>query len=80
MWLIKKDLILCEAKRTVTVIYCCDEDLALYRKTESFSLNVYGDMVIPRDFKRGKTIVAVCEGEVDVINCVGDKLIKEYWH
>ena len=69
-----------DATRKVTVIYCCDDDLALYRKTQSFNLNAYGDMVIPHDFKRGKTIVAVCEGEVDVINSVGDKLVQEYWH
>ena len=67
-----------EAKRKVTVIYCCDDDLAMYRKTQSFNLNAYGDMFIPQDFKRGKTIVAVCEGEVDIINSVGDKLIGEY--
>ena len=67
-----------EAKRKVTVIYCCYDDLAMYRKTQSFNLNAYGDMIIPQDFKRGKTIVAVCEGEVDIINSVGDKLIGEY--
>jgi len=69
-----------EAKRKVTVIYCCDNDLALYRKTQSFKLNDYGDMIIPQNFKRGKTIVAVCEGEIDVINSIGDKLVTEYWH
>jgi uncharacterized protein (TIGR02922 family) len=69
---------MCETKRTVTVIYCCDKDLSMYRKTQSFKLNAYGDMIIPQDFKRGKTIVAVCEGEIDVINSVDDKLVKEY--
>ncbi|KGJ90444.1 TIGR02922 family protein [Colwellia psychrerythraea] len=69
-----------EAKRKVTVIYCCDDALELYRKTQSFKLNAYGDMIIPQDFKRGKTIVAVCEGEVDVINIIGDRLVKEYWN
>ncbi|WP_232771518.1 TIGR02922 family protein [Colwellia sp. 12G3] len=43
-----------EAKRKVTVIYCCDDDLAMYRKTQSFNLNAYGDMIIPQEFKRGK--------------------------
>ena len=67
-----------EATRKVTVNYCCDDDLAMYRQTQSFNLNAYGDMIIPQDFKRGKTIEAVCEGEVDIINSVGDKLIGEY--
>lgn len=69
-----------EATRKVTVIYCCDNELAMYRKTRSFNLNAYGDMIIPQEFKRGKTIVAVCEGEIDIINSVGDKLVDEYWH
>jgi len=67
-----------EAQRKVTVIYCCDDDLSLYRKTRSFNLNAYGDMIIPQDFKRGKTIVAVCDGEINVINSIGDKLVEEF--
>ena len=67
-----------EAQRKVTVIYCCDDDLSLYRKTRSFYLNAYGDMIIPQDFKRGKTIVAVCDGEINVINSIGDKLVEEF--
>ncbi|MFQ3264176.1 MAG: hypothetical protein ACI9U5_000038 [Colwellia sp.] len=69
-----------EVKRTVTVIYCCDDDLAMYRKTENFNLNAYGDMVIPHDFERGKIIVAVCDGDIDITNSVGDKLLEEYWY
>ncbi len=67
-----------EAKRKVTVIYCCDDDLAIYRKTQNFHLNAYGDMIIPQEFKRGKTIVAVCDGEIDIINSIGDKLVQHY--
>jgi uncharacterized protein (TIGR02922 family) len=69
-----------EAKRKVTIIYCCDNDLAMYRKTKVFNLNAYGDMIIPQDFKRGKTIVAVCDGEIDIINSVGNRVVEEYWH
>jgi len=68
------------AKRKVTIIYCCDNDLAMYRKTQIFNVNAYGDMIIPQDFKRGKTIVAVCDGEINIINSVGDRLVEEYWH
>jgi hypothetical protein len=35
-------------------------------------------MIIPNHFKVGKTIVAMCDGEVDIINTVGDKLINPY--
>ena len=71
---------MCEAKRTVTVIYCSDGELELFRKTQSFNLNAYGDMIIPQDFKKGKTIVAVCDGEIEIINSIGDRLVAEYWH
>ncbi len=69
---------MCEAQRKVTVIYCCDGELELYRKTRNFNLNTYGDMIIPQEFKRGKTIVALCEGEVDIINSIGDKLTPHF--
>ncbi|GAA0813866.1 hypothetical protein GCM10009111_09850 [Colwellia asteriadis] len=68
-----------EAKRTVTVIYCSDGELELFRETQRFALNFYGDMIIPERYKRGKTIVAVCEGEVEILNSIGDRLIAEYW-
>ncbi|OUR84434.1 TIGR02922 family protein [Colwellia psychrerythraea] len=69
---------MCEDKRKVTVIYCCDDDIAIYRKTQNFNLNIYGDMIIPQDFKRGKTIVAVCDGDINVTNSLGDKLVDGY--
>lgn len=69
---------MCEAQRKVTVIYCSDGELTLYRKTKCFAVNAYGDMIIPQDFKQGKTIVALCEGDVEVINSLGDRLISDY--
>lgn len=65
-------------QRKVTVIYSCDDDLSLYRKTQTFKLDYQGEMVIPQDFKVGKTIVALCAGDVDVINSVGDRLVAGY--
>lgn len=69
---------MCEAKRKVTVIYCCDGDLDLYRATYQFAVNNYGTMIIPPEFKRGKTIVALCDGEVEILNRIGDKLICDF--
>jgi uncharacterized protein (TIGR02922 family) len=69
---------MCEAKRTVTIIYCCEGELELFRDTRHFSLNVYGDMIIPDKYKRGKTIVAICEGEIKILNSVGDRLISQH--
>ncbi len=67
-----------EAIRKVTVIYCCDDDLSLYKKTENFNLNSCGKMIIPHHFKSGKTIVALCEGDIDIINSEGNKLVNQF--
>jgi uncharacterized protein (TIGR02922 family) len=76
--MIKKDVNMSETNRKVTVIYCSDYDLSLYRKTKIFKLDAYGELIIPSQFKIGKTIVAMCDGEVDIINTIGDKLISPY--
>ncbi len=67
-----------QLQRIVTVIYCCDGELEIYRKTHSFNINSSGDMVIPESFKEGKTIVALCAGEVDIINSIGNKLTVDF--
>ncbi len=67
-----------EINRKITVIFSCDNDLSLYRKTKIFNLDAYGELIIPSQFKIGKTIVAMCDGEVDIINTIGDKLISPY--
>jgi hypothetical protein len=35
-------------------------------------------MIIPDNFKFGKTIVAVCDGNINVINSIGDRLVSGY--
>ena len=67
-----------EANRKITVIYCCDNKLELYRETMDVNDNSYGDMVIPKDFRAGKTIVAVCEGEINILNSVDNKLVANF--
>jgi uncharacterized protein (TIGR02922 family) len=71
-------LIMCEANRKITVIYCCDDELELYRETMDVNNNAYGDMVIPKDFRSGKTIVAVCEGEINILNSIDNKLVANF--
>ncbi|RHW77535.1 TIGR02922 family protein [Colwellia sp. RSH04] len=66
-----------EAKRVVTVIYCSDSDLGLFRKKQSFAVNDFGEMIIPQDFKQGKTIVALCDGDVNILNSIGDRLVSQ---
>ena len=51
-----------EVNREVTVIYCSDDDLALYQKKHSFEVNDYGDMVIPQILKKVKLLLLYVMG------------------
>jgi len=59
----------------VTIIYYHDESLELLHEVKSFPKNLHGRVVIPSILKEGKSIVAVCEGEIQIINKVGDCIL-----
>jgi len=59
----------------VTIIYYHDESLELLHEVKSFPKNHHGRVVIPSILKEGKSIVAVCEGEIQIINKVGDCIL-----
>jgi len=63
-------------KRTVTIIYYRDDGLELHHKVRTFDQNDEGRVIIPQDFKDGKSIIAVCEGEVEILNKVGDRILS----
>ncbi len=65
--------------RTVTIIYYCDTSLELLHETGEFEQNIHGRVILPDDFKEGKSIVAVCDGEIRILNKLGDRvtIIKE---
>ncbi|NQZ86528.1 MAG: TIGR02922 family protein [Colwellia sp.] len=62
-------------EKLVTVIYYSDTSLELLHKIESFLQCPKGRVVIPETFKRGKAIIAVCEGEINIMNKVGDRIL-----
>ena len=62
--------------RTVTIIYYCDDDLELHHKVRTFDQNDDGRVVIPQAFKEGKSIIAVCDGEVEILNKIGDRILS----
>jgi len=39
----------------------------------TFPQNTNGRVIIPEPYKEGKSIVAVCDGEVDILNKIGDR-------
>ena len=67
-----------EANRKITVIYCCDNELELFKETMDINDNSYDGIVIPKDFRSGKTIVAVCEGEINILNSIDNKLVANF--
>jgi len=59
--------------RKVTIIYYSDLSLDLMHVVQSFPQNENGRVILPADFKANKSIVAVCDGEVSILNKIGDK-------
>lgn len=64
--------------RKVTVIYYSDLSLELLHKVHEFPQSDSGRVIISDEFREGKSIVAVCDGEVDVLNKVGDRIIADH--
>jgi len=66
-------------QRQVTIIYYCDVSLELLHETHTFAQNEQGRVILPAEFKEGKSIIAVCEGEIKILNKLGDRItmVKE---
>ena len=63
-------------ERKVTIIYYQNDGLELHHKVHIFEQNEDGRVIIPQAFKNGKSIIAVCEGEVEILNKVGDRILS----
>ncbi|MFT6900871.1 MAG: hypothetical protein ACJAXS_001051 [Colwellia sp.] len=66
--------------RTVTIIYYCDNSLELMHFIGQFPQNASGRVIISEKFKEEKSIIAVCDGEITILNKMGDRihLINDY--
>ncbi len=60
-------------QRLVTIIYYSDLSLELMHEVQTFPQSKTGRVVIPESFKADKSIIAVCDGEVSILNKVGDR-------
>ena len=65
-----------QQQRQVTIIYYDDDGLELYHTVEILDQNEEGRVIIPRAFKEGKSIIAVCDGEVEILNKIGDRILS----
>jgi uncharacterized protein (TIGR02922 family) len=60
--------------RIVTIIYYCDNSLELMHFIGEFPQNASGRVIISEKFKEEKSIIAVCDGEITILNKVGDRI------
>ena len=63
-------------QRTVTIIYYTEGSLELKHDVKTFEENVNGRVIIPNDFKVDKSIIAVCDGEIEILNKVGERILS----
>jgi len=63
-------------QRTVTVIYYLEGSLELKHDVCMFEKNENGRVVIPENFKQDKSIIAVCDGEIEILNKVGERILS----
>lgn len=61
------------SRATVTIFYYCENSLAMQYQICQLATKNSGRVKIPASFKSGKSIVAVCDGAVNVLNVVGDR-------
>jgi len=61
---------------TVTIIYYNENCIELRHAVKSYPKNESGRVIIDANFKIDKSIVAVCLGEITILNKVGDRVIS----
>ena len=62
----------------VTVIYYLEQSLELLHQVAFFPKNPTDRIIIPREFKQGKSIITVCLGEVEIVNKLGDRILSVF--
>lgn len=64
-----------DKEKTVTVIYYSDESLELLHSVCTCPLDELGRVTLDEAFKVGKSIIAICDGEVDILNKTGERIL-----
>lgn len=60
--------------KEVTIIYYGEESLELQHSVETFPQLQSGRVVIPENYKVDKSIIAVCEGHITILNKFGERI------
>jgi uncharacterized protein (TIGR02922 family) len=61
---------------TYTIIFYNEDCLELKHEVKIYPKNEAGRVIIPLEFKEDKSIVAVCLGEITIINKIGDRIMS----
>lgn len=61
--------------KTVTILFYTESDLRLCDEVMALEASSSGRVIIPSEFKRGKQIVAVLEGECKLLNRLGERVL-----
>jgi uncharacterized protein (TIGR02922 family) len=59
---------------TITVIYFQNDSLELQHQTLTTEYDQKGRAILSASFKQNKSIVAVCKGNVELLNKIGDRV------
>lgn len=62
-------------KIKVTVLFFMDTDLRLRDQVVELTCGEGGRAIIPADFKAGKQIIGVLDGECRLLNRIGDRIL-----
>ena len=65
-----------ETKRKVSVLYYDHYSLQLKCEVLTAAIRPQGRVVIPQAFKVNKSIIVVCEGEINIFNRLGDRTLS----
>lgn len=66
--------------KEVTIIYYGEGSLEVKYGVDEFPLLESGRVVIPESYKKNKSIIAVCEGRVEILNKFGDRIEFQDMH
>ncbi len=59
----------------ITIIYYCDSSLELKHQVCQVKKSDTGRVIIPDEYKAGKSIIAVCNGEIEILNKIGERIL-----
>jgi len=59
----------------VTIIYYHEHSLELLHLVSYFPTNKNGRVILSEAFRKGKSIIAICEGKINIMNKIGDRIL-----